>query len=165
LGLLIADVVDKGAAAALLMAISWDSLNAYACQGSISPHQVLAQANQRMMQRLEGVIFLTAFYAILDPTSGELIYANAGHVRAWDMDRVSLFPGDGVVLYTDGITDAERAGGDFFGEARLSSALHELTGQSAVQIRDGLLARIETFVNGFPRYDDIALLVIHRHEK
>jgi sigma-B regulation protein RsbU (phosphoserine phosphatase) len=193
LGLLIADVVDKGAAAALLMAVSWDSLNTCACQGVENPHQVLTQANQRLLQRLEGVIFLTVFYGILDPTSGELVYANAGHVPplhltrqgeihrlirtgmpvgvkadcAWEMKSVHLSAGDSLILYTDGVTDAEGADGDFFGETRLLSAVGELASQplahqAAAQIRDRLLARIEAFVQETSPYDDIALLIVHR---
>ncbi len=141
-----------------------------------------------MLQRLEGVIFLTAFFAILDLPSGELVYANAGHVpplhlssqgeihklartgmplgvqadSAWETDRISLSPGDSLVLYTDGITDAESASGDFFGEDRLLAAIKGLSGQPAVKIRDALLDQIEIFANDFPQYDDIALLVVHR---
>lgn len=189
LGLLVADVVDKGAAAALLMAISWNVIDTCAGEYPDSPQAVFTSANQRMLQRLEGRMFLTAFYGILDPEQGSLMYCNAGHSppyrisasggettrllrtgpplglldeAAWKTQTLRLEPGDALLLYTDGVTDAERADETFYGSQRLEASLQAQAGKTAIQIRDGLLAEIQSFAAGAPQYDDIVLMAVKR---
>jgi sigma-B regulation protein RsbU (phosphoserine phosphatase) len=189
LGLLVADVVDKGAAAALLMAISWNVIDTCANENPDSPQAMFAAANRRMLQRLEGRMFLTAFYGILDPEQGRLLYCNAGHSppyripangdemqrllrtgpplglldeAGWQKQTLQLQPGDALLLYTDGVTDAERADGTFYGNQRLKANLQTQAGHTAIQIRDALLADIQSFVAGAPQYDDIVLMVVKR---
>jgi sigma-B regulation protein RsbU (phosphoserine phosphatase) len=189
LGLLVADVVDKGAAAALLMAISWNVIDTCANENPDSPRAMFAAANRRMLQRLEGRMFLTAFYGILDPEQGRLLYCNAGHsppyripasggemqrlLRTgpplglldeadWQKQTLQLQPGDALLLYTDGVTDAERADGTFYGNQRLKAKLQIQAGHTAAQIRDALLADIQSFAAGAPQYDDIVLMVVKR---
>ncbi|MEJ2707440.1 MAG: SpoIIE family protein phosphatase [Anaerolineales bacterium] len=189
LGLLVADVVDKGAAAALLMAISWNVIDTCASEHPNSPQDVFAAANQRMLQRLEGRMFLTAFYGILDPEQGRLVYCNAGHsppyrisasggettrlLRTgpplglldeadWQTQTLQIQPGDALLLYTDGVTDAERSDGAFYGSQRLEASLQAQASNTATQIRDALLADIQSFAAGAPQYDDIVLMVVKR---
>lgn len=189
LGLLVADVVDKGAAAALLMAISWNVLDTCAGEHPDSPQAVFAAANQRMLQRLEGRMFLTAFYGILDPEQGRLVYCNAGHSppyrvsasgkdlerllrtgpplglldeAAWQMQTQQLQPGEALLLYTDGVTDAERSDGAFYGSRRLETSLQAQVSNTATQIRDALLADVQSFAAGAPQYDDIVIMAVKR---
>ena len=135
LGILMADVVDKGVGAALFMALSWTLFRTYAAEYPAQPEMVLTAANRRILLDTDASQFVTVFYGILDPATGSMVYCNAGHVppyvispqepgdvrelirtglplgifedRAWEQAAVQLAPGDVMVLYTDGVTDAE----------------------------------------------------------
>ncbi len=132
-GLLIADVVDKGVPAALLMALSWSLIWSYALQHSASSCAVFEEVNQRLFQHLGGSHFLTCFYAVLNPDTGSVVYCNAGHPPPlhlkkgkgqidrldrtgpplgvlekghWDTHEFTIKPGETLILYTDGVTDS-----------------------------------------------------------
>ena len=135
-------------------------------------------------------LFVTVFYGILDPATGTLIYCNAGHtppyllsaqttdeVRAlprtgmplgikadatWKPETVQLGPGDVLLLYTDGITDALDEQEEFFRLERLLGVAQANLGRSAQEIQDALLAEVHEFMGHEPQFDDIALLIVAR---
>ena len=76
--------------------------------------------------------------------------------------RDVLNPGDTLVLYSDGLTDAQNADGEEFGEARLHDLLRSLAGQNASAIISRVLAAVEVFVNNTPQFDDMTILVLRR---
>jgi sigma-B regulation protein RsbU (phosphoserine phosphatase) len=189
LGLLIADVVDKGVPAALLMAMSWSLIRSHAAQDPDTPGKVFAQVNQSLLDHLGGKQFLTSFYGVLDPISGQLAYANAGQPPPlllkvggmqtqtmaltgpplgiiedgrWESIELTLRPGDTLVLYTDGVTDAQERSGGFYGAERLQRVAESHFGESAAAIHDGILTDIDTFVADTPQFDDTALIVVSR---
>jgi sigma-B regulation protein RsbU (phosphoserine phosphatase) len=190
LGILVADVVDKGAGAALFMALSWILLRTYAAEYPTRPELVLGAVNRRILKDTKANQFVTVFYGILDPSTGTLVYGNAGHcppylisarddgtVQAlrktgmalgvtedviWEQEVVQLVPGDVLVLYTDGITDAEDGKGTFFGQERLLGSVQANLGRSAQEMQDALMAEVHEFVGDAPQFDDIALMVVVR---
>ena len=190
LGILVADVVDKGAGAALFMALSWTLIRTYAAEYPTQPELVLSAVNHRILADTHADQFVTVFYGILDPTTGVLVYCNAGHcppylvsaqannaIQAlhrtgmalgvaqdvtWAQEEVQLVPGDALVLYTDGVTEARNAQGAFFGEDRLLESVRADLGRSALDIQDAIMAAIRTFVDDAPQFDDIALAVVVR---
>jgi sigma-B regulation protein RsbU (phosphoserine phosphatase) len=126
---------------------------------------------------------------VLDPESGRLIYCNAGHppplllsacdcaVRrlsftgpplgmleegAWQTVAVTFDPGDTLVLYTDGVTDAQAADESPFDQARLLAAARAALGRPAEPLCDAVVAEVDAFVAGAPQGDDIALMVVRR---
>lgn len=188
LGVLVADVVDKGAAAALYMALTWTLIRTYAEEYPDEPDRVLTGVNQRIISDTDSSRFVTVFYGVLDPSSGRFKYCNAGHnppclVRAkdgkvakrltktgvllgmfddqvWGQDSVHLDEGDFLVLYTDGVTEAQNAEREFFGRERLFKTIEKKSETSAKVVRTNILAAISKFVGDAPQLDDIALVVV-----
>ena len=151
LGLVVADVSDKGMPAALFMALSRSIVRA-SMDSSLSPAESIQRANRLICQDSTSGMFITLFYALLDLEAGHVAYVNAGHNPALfyqrsnhpgeselsrlgrtgmalgvDIDTpyehrtIALNPGDFLVLYTDGITDAENLQGHSFGMDRLEN--------------------------------------------
>jgi serine phosphatase RsbU (regulator of sigma subunit)/HAMP domain-containing protein len=190
LGILIADVVGKGMGAALFMALSRTLIRTFAVEQEAQPAAVLAAANHRILADTHAGLFVTVFYGVLDPSSGELTYANAGHNppylldarngdtieelertgvpvgilegTTWQQQTVSLAPGAVLMLYTDGITEAQDAQEDFFDEERLQEVARANLGRSAAEIQDAVIARVGAFVGDAPQSDDMALMVAVR---
>lgn len=190
LGVLIADVVDKGVGAALYMALSCTLFRTYAAEYPTQPERVISAVNQRILADTGANSFITAFYGVLDPATGVLTYCNAGHNppywikhracgeiqpltgtgtplgifddRSWTQETTQLAPGDVLVLYTDGVTDAQNAQASFFDEERLRASVQANLGRSAREIQDAILEDIFEFVGQAPQLDDIALVVIAR---
>ena len=189
-GLLVADVVDKGVAAALFMALSWILVRTYAEEYPNQPALVLSAVNDRILRDTAADQFVTAFYGVLDPQTGKLVYSNAGHcppflisaqdgeepqqlVRtgmplgiledaSWESRSVDLGPGDVLVLYTDGITEAENADSASLGEEGVVTAVRATLGESALAIREAILAALGRFVGTAAHFDDTALAVLVR---
>lgn len=189
-GIVIADVVDKGAGAALYMALSCTLLRTYAPDHPTEPERVLSAVNSRLLADAGANEFVTVFYATFDPETGALAYASAGHPppylmrsggdgeserlsrtgvplgilegQVWGRRNAELSPGDVLVLYTDGITDAQDARGTFFGAARLLACAKDKVGRSAREFVDAIMADVYAFVADAPRRDDIALVVLAR---
>jgi len=192
LGILVADVSDKGAGAALYMALSWPLIRTYAMEYPAQPETVLSIVNRRIMNDTCSCQFVTVFYSILNPDTGRLVYCNAGHwppylFSARDKGSikklsttgisVGLFadgnfkqgvvqidPGDVLVLYTDGITEAQNAQGDFFGESQLLESASAKLRCPARAIQDTILADVQSFVGDTLQSDDIALIVLKRDQ-
>jgi sigma-B regulation protein RsbU (phosphoserine phosphatase) len=190
LGLLIADVTDKGMGAALYMALSRTLIRTYAVEKDATPESVFRAANRRILEDAHAGLFVTAFYGILDPINGTLTYSNAGHnppyvLRVngsdaiqelrrtgiplgiyaggdWEQRTVNLAPGDLLFLYTDGITEAQDVDGVFFDEERLQKVVKVNHGRSAEEIQNGVLSELNTFVGDAPQSDDITAMVIVR---
>jgi sigma-B regulation protein RsbU (phosphoserine phosphatase) len=185
--LLIADVCGKGVPAALFMAVARTTLRNFSRPGW-SPAEVLEAANQTLVAENEQNMFVTLFLAHYDLASGSLRYASAGHpppclVRAgteivrlpsqgglfgvfaearYDMGETRLAPGETLVLFTDGVTEAHDAAGTLYGEARLASLLQELAGRPAEAICRTVVADVDAYRED-GRQDDVTLLVLRRN--
>ncbi|MEO1008076.1 MAG: SpoIIE family protein phosphatase [Planctomycetota bacterium] len=186
-GILIADVAGHGAAAATVMAMLHAILHAYEGSG-MHPHLVLEHANTRLVAAgLEGA-FTTAFLAIFDPATGELQFSRAGHnPPRWkrgatgDVEPIDeaatlplgvfeplgatsasirLEPGDTVVLYTDGITEAFDVSREMFGVKRLDTALTGCSGQPGCVV-DSVHGALFEHTKRRTRDDDQTLVAIH----
>jgi sigma-B regulation protein RsbU (phosphoserine phosphatase) len=143
-----------------------------------------------MLQDTKANQFVSVFYGILDPATGRLDYCNAGHCPpyllgphggdavhtlratgmvlgviedgAWEQKTVQLAPGDALVLYTDGVTEAQNEQGMFFEEHRLLECVQANQGRSAAKILTAVTADVDQFVGDAPQSDDIALMVLVR---
>ncbi len=190
LGVVIADVSDKGMGAALFMALSNTLIRTYATQYSTLPSFALGMANERILLDTRSGMFVTAFYGVLEPDTGRMRYVNAGHnppylystqkkktvdwLRStgmalgvmedatWGQKVVKFFPGDVLLLYTDGITDAQDKTGRYYGERRLQDVVRSMRDCSANAILDTLLKDLQRFTGGMPQQDDITLVVVCR---
>jgi serine phosphatase RsbU (regulator of sigma subunit) len=193
IGILIADVVDKGLGAALYMALSRTLIRTYALEFELQPDLVFFSTNERILQDARANLFVTAFYGVLDVKTGSMSYCNAGHnppflVRTqeggrvealsangmpigvdadafWRQADVQINPGDVLLLYTDGIPDAENSEGAHFKEMRMIGIAQEKLGTSAHEIQQALLDALEEFVGEAPQFDDITLLVVMRESE
>ena len=190
LGLVIADVTDKGVPAALMMAVSRTIVRATAASGR-RPAAALKLANTLMLKDSWSDLFVTAFYAVLEPHSGRLTYANAGHNRPlWvqsgtgqvhelaahgialgvqkaiklEEREIDVVPGDTLVFYTDGVTDAMDSAGQLFDVERLRAAVVASPPVSAQQVLSAVVDAIGTFTGGAPQSDDLTLLVVRRRD-
>ena len=193
IGILIADVVDKGLGAALYMALSRTLIRTYALEFELQPDLVFFSTNERILQDARANLFVTAFYGILDLKTGHMAYCNAGHnppflfraqdggrVEAlsangmpigvdadafWRQAEVQIAPGDVLLLYTDGIPDAQDSAGEHFKDFRMINIAQENLGTSAQEIQRSVLNSIEEFVGEAPQFDDITLLVVMRESE
>jgi serine phosphatase RsbU (regulator of sigma subunit)/predicted ester cyclase len=187
LGIIIGDVSGKGIPAALVMANTQSVLRAIARRGDVAPGQVLAEANEVLFTYLPPNMFATCFYAVLDPTEGRLRYANAGHnlpccwregvateLRAsgmplglmpamnYEEKERTLAPGDGVLLYSDGLIEAHDPQREMFGTSRMVEFVGANSGKAT--LIDSLLAELKQFAGeGWEQEDDITLLTLQRY--
>ena len=193
LGLVVADVTDKGMGAALFMALTSSLIRTYAGRYPTLPAIALSAVSERILTDTRGSMFVTTFYGILETHTGRLLFANAGHPPGvlislrrgketidrlrptgmalgvtdearWRQKEVRMVPGDTLVLYTDGITEASNPAGVFFEEERLIECILRRINGTARQILDGLLEDVHSFVGHAPRQDDIAMIVVRREE-
>jgi serine phosphatase RsbU (regulator of sigma subunit) len=194
-GLAIADVSGKGMPAALLMANLQASLHGQAMRRD-GVAQVVARVNDQLTASTDPHMFATFFYGELDTRSGVLASTNAGHnpplvVRAdgscgllgrgglligmlpdqvYEQEETTIGPGDVVVLYTDGITEAAAAGADpedpetMFGDAALEDVVRRHAHLPAVGIKEAILAAVSRHTGGAEQSDDITLVVIRRQD-
>lgn len=186
-GMVIADVSDKGAPAALYMVLARSLIRA-TVEHTAGPAEALMQVNRALFAQSSVDMFVTVFYAILDPAARTLTYTSAGHNRPIVrrasalakteqlpgggmplglFDEVSLTdatinlaPGDVLVAYTDGLTEAFDADGEMFGDERLTHIVGAHPMLSAQTLLDAIMTQMTTFVSGAPQSDDITLLVM-----
>jgi serine phosphatase RsbU (regulator of sigma subunit)/predicted ester cyclase len=188
-GVVVGDATGKGMPAALVAAATSNMLRAVAqALGSSSPGEVLARVNETLLARIPPNMFVTCFYAILEPKSASLMYANAGHdlpylrrrgddaeeLRARGMPlglmpRMSyeeketvLGPGEGVLFYTDGLVEAHNPQGEMFGTPRLRGLLSERS-EGGRSLSSTLMEELYSFTGeGWEQEDDITLLTLRR---
>jgi PAS domain S-box-containing protein len=190
LGLVVGDVTDKGVPAALVMATTRTMLRA-AAQRLFSPEEVLRRANDVLVTDIPPNMFITCLYAILEPGSGRLVYANAGHdppylrrsggdceeLRATGMPlglmpgmsyeekEIVLEAGESVLFYSDGLVEAHDPHGEMFGFPRLQGLVgtHREGGSSLIGF---LLSELTRFTGeGWEQEDDITLVTLERSEE
>ncbi len=189
LGILIADVTDKGVGPALYMALSRTLIRTYAIEYEFDPDTVFFAANGRILKDARARLFVTAFFGVLDQQTGILTYSNAGHnppylLRAnsgeveplhatgmpigieedafWDQEQIQLEPGDMLLLYTDGIPDAVNKDGAFFDETQMVEAAMANFDAPAHEIQAAIIDLVFQFAGEVPQIDDITLMVLKR---
>ena len=185
-GIVIADVSDKGVPAALLMAVCCTHIKSIAMRG-VPPGQMMEELNSTLSDENDTAMFVTAFYGVVDLTEGTLTYANAGHdaplllrdqkpaeplprtggialgvVPGADYEEASiaLRPGDTVFFYTDGVTEAFNAEGDAFSALRLKEVLYRASSLSVESLCRRVIEDVESYTEGAPQSDDITCVVI-----
>jgi serine phosphatase RsbU (regulator of sigma subunit)/predicted ester cyclase len=189
LGVVVGDATGKGVPAALVMSTTCGMLQlAVQALGSSSPGEVLRQANEALVARIPPNMFVTCFYAVLEPESATLSYANAGHdlpylhrngdaeeLRArgmplglmpgmgYEEKEIEVDAGEGVLFYTDGLVEAHDPKGEMFGFPRLRELVAEHGEERA--LGDFLMEELYSFVGaGWEQEDDITLLTLKRSE-
>jgi serine phosphatase RsbU (regulator of sigma subunit) len=181
----IGDVSGKGTPAALLMANVQAAVRALTDSGA-RPAELIERVNRIVYGSTRESAFITFFYAVLDIRTGECVYVNAGHnppcvmrnrggrehltegglvVGAMPGSRYEeghcvLAPGDEVVLYTDGITEATNLADEMFGEERLMELLEENRSLSAREIEERVYASLRDFTDGAPQSDDLTMVIV-----
>jgi serine phosphatase RsbU (regulator of sigma subunit)/predicted ester cyclase len=187
-GLVVGDATGKGVPAALVMSTTCGMLQAVsqASDSSPSPGDVLKRVNEALTVRIPTNMFVTCFYAILEPKSGTLRYANAGHdlpylwhngeceeLRAkgmplglmpgmgYEEKEIDLDVGEGVFFYSDGLVEAHDPKGEMFGFPRLRALVAEHAEERS--LGDFLMEELYSFVGeGWEQEDDITLLTLKR---
>ncbi len=190
IGLAIADVSDKGVPAALFMMASRTLLKA-AALGLKPPGQALREVNDLLYDDNDAMMFVTLFYAVYDPTTGELTYANGGHNEplivhsdgnssilpgtngialgvvpemAYAEKTVSIAPGDAIVFYTDGVTEAVNTSEEEFGLPRLQQVFASNPPTDAKTAAQAVFSAVNDFAGTAPQFDDITCLIFRRTE-
>ena len=185
-GLVIADVSGKGIPAAMTMMSIRSQMRAAAVLRH-QPGEVLRDVNELLCGDNDAVMFVTALYAIYDPAGGELNYANGGHNPPLLVHRdgnsevlaltggvvlgvapgldyrqalIKLTPGDAVLLYTDGLPEAENADGEQFGMERLQDVLVGARYADPQEITEVIIAAVRDFVGASPQHDDLTCLTL-----
>jgi serine phosphatase RsbU (regulator of sigma subunit) len=192
LGILVADVADKGVGSALYMALSRTLIRTYAEEYGAEPEVVFYAANNRLLKDARANLFVTTFYGILDPEEGILTYCNAGHNppflikesndgsiitlqrtgiaigiernSTWTAESITIDPGDILLLYTDGIPDAQDEDGDFFDDEAIIDITRSNSGNFAHEIQTAVIDAVQQFSGDAPQSDDITLMVLKRSE-
>ena len=188
---IIADVSGKGIPAALFMAMTKEVVRDAVQRHGHALDRILTEVNTKTAAASGemDMMFVTAFAGVLDLESGELLYASAGHDRPFlihdnrglrqldteggpplgvvenfrfPVEHDCLEGGAVLLLYTDGVTEAQDAGGGFYSAARLSLILSELPGNSSKAIVDSCFEAVRRFVGNAEQADDITVLAIRR---
>jgi sigma-B regulation protein RsbU (phosphoserine phosphatase) len=188
IGFVIADVADKGMPAALFMTLIRTLIRA-AAKDKLSPAAVLKQVNELLVPDSKHGMFVTVFYGVFSLNSGKVVYANAGHnppiVKQIDRDELIeltrttmalgifadikvderellLNPGEWMLLYTDGVTEAFSAKEEMFGTDRLFGLLADYKFISSDGLIDTIVGAVEDFIKGTDLSDDMTLAAISR---
>ena len=188
-GLAVADVSDKGVPAALFMMSSRTLLKGAAI-GSNGPGEVLREVNDLLNEQNDAAMFVTVLYAVYNPANGTLTYANGGHNAPlvvhpdgssfalpltggialgvapeleYGHDSVTLAPGDTVILYTDGVTEAMNAEGEEFGMDRLREVFASSPPEDSQDANAAVFEAVSAFAGDTPQSDDITCLAFRRN--
>ncbi|MBI5032533.1 MAG: SpoIIE family protein phosphatase [Chloroflexi bacterium] len=184
----IADVSDKGIAAAMFMALSRTILRTMTI-GKHSPHEAVERANDVILADARSEMFVTVFHGTLDPAQHTFSYVNAGHnppllYRAVSDDltmlkghgmavgvlpnitldeyQITLAPGDVLLMYTDGVTDAINSREEEFGDGRLADLVRLHANKSADELINEINRAVVEFVGDQPRFDDLTMIALKR---
>ncbi len=187
LALVIADVSGKGVPAALFMTVTRTLIRANATIYADKPGDCLTRVNQTLQKDNTNMMFVTAFYSILDMNTGVLTYTNAGHnpphiIRQngtvetiskshgmalgvnedvqYGQDQVTLQSGDLLYLFTDGVTEAENAAGDLYSNQKLIESLTSYRALAANELINTIRSDLTKFAAGHPQSDDMTMLAI-----
>jgi serine phosphatase RsbU (regulator of sigma subunit)/predicted ester cyclase len=185
LGVVVGDATGKGVPAALVMSTTCGMLQLAArALDSPSPGEVLAQVNETLFARIPANMFVTCFYAILNPKRGHLVYANAGHdlpylqhggeakelrargmplglmpASSYEEKEIALDAGESILFYSDGLVEAHDPEGQMFSFPRLRALVAEHTEEGA--LGEYLLEKLYSFVGeGWEQEDDITLITL-----
>ncbi len=188
MGIAIADVSDKGIPAALFMMSSRTVLKGSALSYE-DPGKVVTMVNEQLQDGNEAQMFVTLFYAVYDPATGLVRYANGGHNPPlivhqdgssttlpltggvalgvmpdleFGIDEAVLQPGEALVLYTDGVSEAENRDNEEFGMDRFKAVFADSPPASAGAINDAVFAAVSEFAGDRSQSDDITCLVLRR---
>ena len=186
LGLVVADVADKGIPAALYMALSRTTMRLVSTRDS-SPSVALQRVNTAILDTTYSDLFVTVYYAILDPATHRVTYASGGHGLALQASEdgvtflrgkgtvlgvvpninveeytTDLAPGDYLIIYTDGVTDAVDENMEDFGEKRLVATIQQHWGLSAKAMLTQIHQDVRGWEKGAPPFDDFTLVVVRR---
>ena len=191
LAVVVADVSGKGVPAALFMVIAKTLIKNHA-QNRETPAEVFTHTNAQLCEGNDAGLFVTAWMAVLEISTGKLIYVNAGHnppllQRAggsyeWLRSRpgfvlagmegmryreneMELNPGDRLFLYTDGVTEATDANKELYGDDRLQAALDRQGNVPVRQLLTGIKESIDAFVGDAEQFDDITMLGLEYRER
>jgi serine phosphatase RsbU (regulator of sigma subunit)/CHASE2 domain-containing sensor protein len=187
----IGDVCGKGVPASLFMAITQTVMRLVVCSGQDLQAEIKA-VNKMLVANNREVMFTTLFCGVIDVPSGTMTYCNCGHNPPLVLRRgestfeplrscgpplaivddvsylqrsIALAPGDMVLLYTDGVTEAESSQSAQFGEKRLEQAILEMRGHPARRVVEHVIKRVAEFAKGAPQSDDITCVAIVRNER
>ncbi len=181
---IIADVSGKGIPAAIFMATARSVIKTVASKGN-PPELTMFEANNLICQESVDSMFITTFYGIFNVLTGEFVYCNAGHTQPHYIDlqgnikfldrtgdlvlgamdgvpyhskSISLQKGEGIFMYTDGVTEATSPENELFGDARLHDYLSEFKKLSLKELNNNILENLLDFADGTEQADDITIL-------
>ena len=187
-GIAVADVSGKGVPAALFM-MSSSTLLRGAAVGRTSPEEVLKEINRLLYENNEAAMFVTVFFGIYDPATGELAFANGGHNPplvvgqdgssrlleqaagvalgvapdiSYERWNFTLDPGEMIVFYTDGVTEAENEGQEQFRVEGLQAVYADGQPADAREANDAVFRAVRDFAGEAPQFDDITCLTLRR---
>ncbi|MGD2050030.1 MAG: SpoIIE family protein phosphatase [Chloroflexota bacterium] len=188
LGLVIGDVADKGVPAALFMGVSRTLIRSAALSGA-SPAKALEEVNRLILAESKTGLFLSAFYGILDTSTGRFTFSNAGHdppliyrsnsgdflslstngivlgildQLVYKEDEVTLSPADLLICYTDGVTEAMNPEMEEFGLDRLQEVITTCAGGSATDVLESIVTAVDNHAGQMDQFDDFTLFVVKR---
>ena len=188
IGVAIADVSGKGVPAALFMMSSRTLLKG-AAVGRTRPDEVLQEVNQLLNENNDTAMFVTLFFGSYDVETGRLLYANGGHNRpllvhddgssselplssgvalgvvpeiGYECGEVTLAPGDAILFYTDGVTEAENVAREQFGLERLQALFADAPPSGAREATGRVFDAVGDFAGKAPQFDDITCLTLFR---
>jgi sigma-B regulation protein RsbU (phosphoserine phosphatase) len=191
LAFVIGDVSGKGVPAAIFMAVSRTLLKAIASQ-VVNPGESLRRINTMLIPESSGRMFVTIFYGVLNTKTGEVQFSFGGHNppyikrkagsverinhesgfllgmlddMEYDVHKLLLQPGDTMLLYTDGVTEAMNGTGELFEESRLVGSLERMNGSPLEAMLEGINADLMRFAGGAPQADDITMLALQYRGK
>lgn len=182
----IGDVTGKGVGAALVMAMTKTLLRAYSVF-QYDPARLMSAVNARLSEETDPSMFVTAFCGLLDLRTGRLLYSNAGHeppliIRAgkpvdrlpsragiplgalrsfkYVVEKVMLEPGDVVLMFTDGVTEASNRSQELFSGSRLREVVDRCGASDPAHVVSEVVASVDRFAEGTPQSDDIAMVCV-----
>ncbi len=188
IGLVVGDVTDKGLPAALFMVFSRSTMRALIGRAATQAEEIATINRVICTESTEG-LYITLIYARLEPTTGRLVYVNAGHNPGlhyqaatktleylnptgipmgideevqYEQKEIHLNPGDFLFLYTDGIPDAINAAHQEFGMQRLEQVVLENTARSARELLNAVESAVKAFIGSMVPFDDITMMIFKR---